>query len=387
MNQSAIYPKDWLSIHPYTSQQPSDKYFIDLSNQLYTVSISEELPVHFRKKLCTYTAAYLEDIISNLGLWNSFRQEHRRLYHTALPFYAVSTDYIDEEVNEEDIRFIIWNTWQKALYPHSYINPNDERIHRLSQSFYQILCKAYEEAPENDVLENYFQDFKDEKDADRKLTWLFGHTYLTEPSMQPYIERVTPKDRFIIPTGPLALFLHEWMDLLSKNASWKQIKGLYTPEPVIPLKTKEKNANTYQRFTSGNNGKHIAYLNGYSELRHFLTQILGWADDDEHTLPQMKNHRNFILMSNPEKGILLAKDICEYIADSANKLYNKEEAQKHAFCLLTEETVCPPDLLSYCIEHQLIPDAQLPVHGEQELVQRNADFIARHSLLYYYRGD
>lgn len=387
MNQPSIYPKDWLSIHPYTVQQPSDRYFIDLSNKLYSVSMPEELPVSFRKKLCIYAAAYLEDVISNLGLWNCFRREHLRLYAQPLPFYSIGAEYANDEINEEDIRFIIWNTWQKALYPHSYINPNDVRIAQLSQQFYGILCEAYEEAPENDTLSDYFDSFKDEKDADRKLNWLFGHTYLTEPSMQPYIERVAPKDRFIIPTGPLALFLSEWIDLLTEETSWKKIKGLYTPEPVIPLKTKEKNAETYQRFTEGNEGRPIVYLNGYAELRRFLTQTLQWADDDNHTLPQMKAHRNFILMTDAEKGILLAKDICEYIADENNPLYNKEEAQKHAFRLLTEETLCPPDLLTYCISHKLIPNAQLPAHGEQELVQRNADFIARHSLLYYYRGD
>lgn len=387
MNQPSIYPKDWLSIHPYTVQQPSDRYFIGLSNQLYSITMPEELPANFRKKLCVYITAYLEDVISGLSLWNGFRREHLRLYASPLPFYATGTDYTDDEINEEDIRFIIWNTWQKALYPHPYINPDDERILKLSHSFYAILCKAYEEAPENESLTGYFDTFKDEKEADRKLNWLFGHTYLTEPSMQPYIERVTPQDRFIIPTGPLALFLYEWMDLLTQSTSWKQIKGLYTPEPIIPAKTKEKNTETYQRFITGNNGKHIVYLDGYAELRRFLTQVLGWADDEEHTLPQMKQYRNFILMSNPEKGILLAKDICEYIADRNNPLYNKEKAQQHAFRMLTEETLCPPDLLAYCIQHQLIPDAQLPIYEEQELVQRNADFIARHSLLYYYRGD
>lgn len=387
MNQPSLYPKDWLSIHPYTAIQPSDRYFVDLANQLYSVPFPEEIPTELRKKLCVYMAAYLEDVISNLGLWNSFRSEHRHLYGTSLPFYPTGSDYLDEEINEEDIRFLIWNTWQKALYPHPYIHPHDEQILRLSEAFYPILCKAYEEAPENELLADYFHTFKDEKEADRKLSWLFGHTYLTEPSMQPYIERVAPGDRFIVPTGPLALFLYEWIDLLTDSSSWKQVKGLYTPEPVIPLKTKEKNAETYQRFTGGNQGKHIAYLNGYDELRRFLTQVLGWADDDEHTLPQMKSHRNFILMCNPEKGILLAKDICEYIADTDNPLYDKEEAQRHAFRLLTEETLCPPDLLTYCIRHQLIPDAQLPGSNERELVQRNADFIARHSLLYYYRGD
>lgn len=43
--------------------------------------------------------------------------------------------------------------------------------------------------------------------------------------------------------------------------------------------------------------------------------------------------------------------------------------------------------MEYVINNHYIPDAQFPEFGERELVQKNADFIARNSLLYYYRGD
>ena len=50
--------------------------------------------------------------------------------------------------------------------------------------------------------------------------------------MLPYIERVAPDDRFIIPTGPLALFLHEWIELLAgkQAACWKSFPRLYQEE-------------------------------------------------------------------------------------------------------------------------------------------------------------
>ena len=131
----------------------------------------------------------------------------------------------------------------------------------------------------------------------------------------------------------------------------------------------------------------MVYLNGYGELKDFLVRTLKWQDDESHTLPQMKAHRNFILMSNPKKGILLAKDICEYIADEGNPMYNREKAQANAFRLLTEETLCPPDLLIYCIEKGLLPDASIPGETEHALTRADMDFIARHALLYYYRGD
>lgn len=388
MNKPQIYANEWLKLHPYNSMQPSDSYFVNLSNQLYH-ACTLTLPDTFRKKLSMYIAAYLEDQISGLKLWQSFTTEHQRLYGKRLPFYTLTTDYMADEINEEDIRFIIWNTWQKVSEWHeqAYINPNEPSIKKQAEIFYALLEKAYEEAPENEILSDYFSRPGNKMEADHKLTWLFGHTYLTEPSMLPYISKIAPNDRFIVPVGPLALFLHEWISLLADPKAWKDTEGLFTPESEVPKEILTKNKEIYHHFIDGTGGKTIVYLNGYEELRRFLVEVLKWQDDDNHTLPQMKGHKNFVLMTEPEKGVLLAKDICEYIADKENPLYNQAQAQKNAFRLLTEETLCPPDLLTYCIQNNFIPDAQLPGGFEKELVHQNADFIARHSLLYYYRGD
>ena len=80
----------------------------------------------------------------------------------------------------------------------------------------------------------------------------------------------------------------------------------------------------------------------------------------------------------------------KYIVDTGGRtgtMYDAATAAQQAFSLLTIPTKCPPDLMEYVINNHYIPDAQFPEFGERELVQKNADFIARHSLLYYYRGD
>ncbi len=50
MNKSVIYPKEWLAIHPYTSLQPSDSYFVQLSNVLYAACRISGLSDVFRRK-------------------------------------------------------------------------------------------------------------------------------------------------------------------------------------------------------------------------------------------------------------------------------------------------------------------------------------------------
>lgn len=389
MEKDKIYMNDWLDIHPYMVQKDADSYFVNLSNVILNELDLKEVPLGIKKKCAIYTAAYLEDIVSGLGLWKAFIEKNRELYDTTLPFYRVSDTYVDNEVNEDDVRFIIWNTLYKSDYTAIPVNPLNEDIKKSASNICRILDAEYEIAPANEYITDFFRDFKDKEEADKKLEWLFGRTYITQPSVQSFIKDVTYDDRFIIPCGPLALFLHEWIDLLTDGANkkWHRIAGLFFSAPEPTEQMKERNIATYNNFMTGNNGECIVYLKGYDKLRKFLVNVLLWPDDENHTLPQMKQFNNFVMMCNPEKGVLLAHDICEYIKDPLNSMYNEEEATKGAFTLLTIPTKCPPDLLEYVIENNYIPDAKWPVYGEKALVQHNADFIARCTLLYYYRGD
>lgn len=321
MSKPHIFLNDWLDIHPYAAVQPSDTYFVRLANRLYD-TLPVGIPEEVRMDLSLFSAAYLEDVISGLGLWDAFVEGHYRLYGSYLPFYDLGSGYERGCINEEDVRFIIWNTVQKAMKRRPYPDPLSEEVVEQAQKFYRLLDEAYEEAPENPLLENYFSGFSDADEAEAKLEWLYGCNYLIEPSVRMYSDDVTGSDRMTVPVGPLALFLYEWIDLLTdgKNGAWKQVDGLYWQEPEVPAEIRAKNAEMYRSFVGGTEGRHIVYLSGYGQLRRFLTGVLGWPDDDDHTLPQMKSSRDFVLMAEPEKGILLARDVCSCIADPANPL-------------------------------------------------------------------
>lgn len=128
------------------------------------------------------------------------------------------------------------------------------------------------------------------------------------------------------------------------------------------------------------------YFGSYEEMNAFFVSALGWADNEEH-LPQMKNCRDFILMVNREKGMLVAHDIARCIAAPDNPLYDRDYARTHAIELLTERGCCPGDLLSYVCSNGWLPDAVFPGSDDTELVASNWDFIARCYLQQYYRGD
>ena len=122
MGKQNIYLNDWLAIHPYTAVQQSDTYFVKLANRLYDETAAS-IPYEVRMDLSLYAAAYLEDIISGLGLWNAFVEGHRRLYGRPLPFYRPGGDYEPGFVNVEDLQFIIWNTCHKAVKRGLYLAP------------------------------------------------------------------------------------------------------------------------------------------------------------------------------------------------------------------------------------------------------------------------
>lgn len=185
MKKSILYPKEWLAIHPYTAVCPSDAYYVTLANELLAACTLTELPEPFRRKLCLYVAAYVEDVVSGLGLWRCFTKEHTALYGKPLPFRKVPAEWLSDEVNEEDVAFLIWNTWQKATFSHGFVSPLHPDIPRQAAAFRPLVERAYEEAPENEALAGFWDTFAMKEEAERKLTWLFGHTYLTEPSMQP----------------------------------------------------------------------------------------------------------------------------------------------------------------------------------------------------------
>ena len=67
MQKANLYIKDWLSIHPYTRQQPSDNYFVQLANRLFHICPLNEIPEAFKKKICLYTAGAVSYSSSNIS--------------------------------------------------------------------------------------------------------------------------------------------------------------------------------------------------------------------------------------------------------------------------------------------------------------------------------
>lgn len=399
-----ISKEQFLLRQPMMPQETStDKFYFDLCNRLAYIAKEKHLFPSYPEKVVERGAlaliGYYQDVVCDGGIWRSFINECRRLYNFTVPFYTDdSDDYTDYELNLADVKFMTWYALSMNYENRRVCYPLDKEIEEGAEIWFEELEKAYDEAP---IPEGYrfsaeleIHNEEDRPEIMRLANWLFLHCYLMTPAFAMTLAEISSEydlnteDGIIElqkrldvtmwqdPTGPLALYLGEWLHLI--------VEGKPVPEPKQPENSEPHKY--YSSFTAYTKGKTLQFFATYEEMNNFFVDALGWAQGEEH-LPGVKNDRDFVLMVDPHKGMLLARNIARCIAAPDNHLYDKEYAGKHAIELLTVRGVCPGDLLRLIINQGWLPDAVFPGSDNYELVAQNADFIARCYLQQYYRGD
>jgi len=189
MSITKIYIKDWLEIKPYDTIHQEDHYYLHLSNKVMEALHKGDLFKEYEKlftskvriKLCCFLTSYLEDLVSGSELWNSFVRKHTKLYDKPLPFY-VTEDYAEEEINNEDICFLIWY-FMNTIQEEQFIIPGNEVILEAGTLVMDIFEEAWEYAPENDKLKDFYaveegasNYYKSRLSIDKILfrSWLFS---------------------------------------------------------------------------------------------------------------------------------------------------------------------------------------------------------------------
>lgn len=383
-------------------EMPTDKYYLDLCNRLIEIAKEQNLFPSYPEKVTERAAllliGYYQDVISDAGVWRAFINENRSLYGFTVPFYFSEEDYTDYELNRLDVKFMVWYAFSMNYENLRIRYPLDKELLDGAEIWFRELERVYDDSP---IPEGYRLNHeleihdKDDQQAIFHLgSWLFMHCYLMTPAyaltlseiaqtcnmetndgvleFQKKLEHSMMKD----PTGPLALFMGEWLYLM--------IEGKYPP--IRKGEEPEGEHKYYTAFMKATKGKNIQYFGSYEEMNRFFIEALGWAENEEH-LSQVKGEKDFVLMVDPKKGMLLARNVARCIASPDNPLYDKEYASNHAMDLLTERGCCPADLLIHICEKGWLPDAVFPGSDDHDLVKKNWDFIARCFLQQYYRGD
>ena len=159
-----IFGKDWLQYHPYDNTTSIDNYYLWLCNDVLKIILQSEIAEYLNnsneeKKLACVLVSYFEDVISETRLFSTFTRLHKQMYGKELPFYKISDDYYDDEVNVHDIYFLIW--YQISVFNEDIvIDPcfeNSEAFLDGVSKIYDLFDNEFEKAPQNERLQKYLQ--------------------------------------------------------------------------------------------------------------------------------------------------------------------------------------------------------------------------------------
>lgn len=331
---SKFYMQDWLGVNRRQKKVPTDDWYLDFANRLSAVIHQSSLKENdnynaIAKELILQCTLYLQDAVAQSGGWKAFSDLYYTRYHTYLPFYTITNQYIPDEVNPEDIAFILWmllaNATRKNIEEEGmFVDPFSSSIQEASRQICEWIDSAFEEAPINEV-----------------------------PS---------PK---------------EWV------TCYDSLLTSATPLPEITDNYPDKNVENCLRYSKG---YPLLYFATHDELKHFFINTLGWDDHEDSLFTEYKDSTGFVIYANA-KGMLLAPDVAFCFRDPHNPLYQQEEAKQEGYKLFCIPGCCPYDLLKYGMNSKLFPDVQLPITNGKEIFHNNWDFITRFYLLEYYEGD
>lgn len=329
---AAITIKEWLGANKRTHVLPTDKWYLDFAIKLLPFCQKSSLFKNENYRTQTEAAIsisqYFQDTISQSGGWKVFSDLFVKRYGTYLPFYIPVDEYIPDEINKEDISFILWTLkshaplWEEAEY--TFFNPYDEALLALSQTAYDMMDKYFEEAPISDEPSSDF--------------WVMG------------------------------------VDLLEMPA---------TPLPEISTETKL--TQDVKHCLEYSKGKPLLYFADYRELRTFFIEALKWENHPSSLLPDLEHKKEFVIYANA-KGMLIAQDVAAYFCERHNPVYDARRAATEGYEMFCRPGKCPFDLLKYGMTKEILPDMQLPFSKGKELLHKYWDFIARYYLCEYYEG-
>lgn len=343
MKRQKIYRKAWMEARPFASQSDNDQWYLDFANRILPLvedsAYLKLLPAGGETKVALYMTWYLEDCVNNTGGWNRFIWFHSELYQRYLPFYTLTDEYVADEVNPEDVKFLLWSL-ASVINEKSSVEPADPfapAISELAGEIYALLDEEFENAPITDY------DTSD---------WL--------PEIENMVIDGFDEDLFSeeddFPKG-------EKEDLLTI------VPGESCDLPDV------------KNFLKASKDEQLMYFATYEEFRVFVLEKLKWTEDD--LMPALERQDEFVLLVTL-KGLLIAPGVACCFADKRNPLYNPAKAAAMGKTLFYIPGKCPSDLLKYAMRHNLLPDAAFSFPDGQRILQENWDFIARRYLGYYY---
>ena len=414
MKNIKIFPKDWMQIHPYKQSTPIDSYYTSLANRIYDMMVETELINSFEpedtKQICIRMAAYFEDVISGLGIWRAFITKYKELFGKYLPFYTPDDHYYDDEVNYEDVRFLLWHFTQQyhGFKKGTFVSPDNPANESTSLLIYNMFCDEWTTAPDNPQMKAFFEQearYGDLEHYEPLLFWFHYHSYLfpdanmelteytqalwrennrTQEQLNEMIMDTHQKLAYVGKTPLLALTSPQWLALIfpESHPDYAFIREVAEQsQAVLPQELIDRNKQEYEQFTTIANGQPILYFQKADELESFLKEKMPDIAGPDYHLPTNLRGRRLALYATPEEGAQIMSSDLDLIKDPANPSYNAERAAKQALSFFIVKH-CSVYMLKEMVERGFLADAQTKSLASEErgkaIIQDNWQFLTRY---------
>ena len=177
-----IYPADLTDFRNDGISYKSDTYYANIADKIYWSIVDKIVEENDDiARMCIRTALYFEDIVSHIGLWRSFRQNHLKMFGKLMPCEIGPDDKLEEDLSRGSVQFILWLDFSDT-YDLSVRNPNSEAMLEFSKLAFDILQQEFPRAEVNLELRNklfsssVFDNFHNIR---RNLTLISFRTYLS----------------------------------------------------------------------------------------------------------------------------------------------------------------------------------------------------------------
>lgn len=193
-----------------------------------------------RRDVVLAVTGYYQDVVADGGVWRSFTRLHNERHGSPMPHYGRSENYVDYELNLNDVRFVIW--WTIAgEHDSDALDPHDKELEALSTAFFMLLDEEYENAPVPRQFSIASEvDLDNPQDAQLIYDyayWLYWRSFLLRPSSLVVMEEAMPEAHAIItrvgksdarpllqelnerlmstrPAGPIPMTTAQWLRLI-----------------------------------------------------------------------------------------------------------------------------------------------------------------------------
>ena len=150
---SPVSVDDWRHTHPLNMSCGSDKFYTDLANRIFrtfaNLMLPPDLPSGFYIEVAMVAAKYLEDFVSDTGVWRAMRALYRERFGKWLPFFDTDhDDYYEDDLNIEDIMYLVWQAMMRTGQADGRIfSPLSPAVKEIATLVYDVILDCADKAP------------------------------------------------------------------------------------------------------------------------------------------------------------------------------------------------------------------------------------------------